>query len=229
MLLPSVPVEPKEKSLPETSKTDQSALNESGSDDRYSWTDVVVEDTVKNLIWQRREIGQQTFNGAKEYCEQLQLDGSNEWWLPEIAELRELNSQILPIFYTGIFQHPLDTDFWSGSLIGSRVWTINLWTGRAGTIDPYQNQRQFLCIRSNESGQPINSSRKAQDLGLYQKIQQANAEVVGCGFFMWAVPRNHWPCPRIKTAFTSRGIDGFTFGVRIDPGQTLDYWLTREI
>ena len=103
MMLPSAPVEPKENSLPETSKTDQLELNESGSDDRYSWTDVVVEDTVKNLIWQRREIGQQTFNGAKEYCEQLQLDGSNEWRLPEIAELRELNSQILPIFHTRIF------------------------------------------------------------------------------------------------------------------------------
>ena len=38
--------------------------------------------------------------------------------------------------------------------------------------------------------------------------------------FMWAVLRNHWPCPRIKTAFISRGIDGFTFGVGIDPGQT---------
>ena len=84
------------------SKTDQLVLNESGSDDRYSWTDVVVEDTVTNLIWQRREIGQQTFNGAKEYCEQLQwMDLTNGGY--QRSQNYELNSQILPSFTQGFF------------------------------------------------------------------------------------------------------------------------------
>ncbi|MEK9618431.1 MAG: hypothetical protein VW543_19110, partial [Deltaproteobacteria bacterium] len=130
--------------------------------------------------------------------------------LPLMSELRELNRQIKSgsEIDKEIFNQPMDNFFWSGALtdFGTRVWTLNLWTGRAGTIDPSQgDQRQFLCVRSNESGTPINGSRKAQNFGLYQKLQQANAEVVGCGFFHVGCSEKPLALPAYQDSFHIKG------------------------
>ncbi|MEL0161196.1 MAG: caspase family protein, partial [Deltaproteobacteria bacterium] len=89
MMLPSAPVEPKEKSLPEPkpsgtinlydSKTDSTGSSSSGSNGRYSWTVGTVEDSLRKLIWQRREAGDKIFEEAQRYCENLTLSEKDDW------------------------------------------------------------------------------------------------------------------------------------------------------
>ncbi|MEL0161112.1 MAG: caspase family protein, partial [Deltaproteobacteria bacterium] len=125
--LPSQPVEPPEEQI--------TMKNSSGSNNRYRWTDEIVEDKEKKLIWQRQEVGEKSYVEAQQFCEGLQLAGASNWRLPWMSELRELNRQVTSdsAVYKEIFNQPMDSFFWSGALtdMGTRVWTINLWTGRA--------------------------------------------------------------------------------------------------
>jgi len=198
LLLPSAPVESKDNALPNGdasgtvnlygSNPSQTQLSDTGSNSRYSWTAETVEDKEKELIWQRQEVEKKNFVGAQLHCEGLQLAGASDWRLPLMSELRELNRQIKSgsEIYKEIFNQPMDNFFWSGALtdMGTRVWTLNLWTGRAGTIDPKQgDQLTTMCVRNTQLGQTTNNSERTIDLVAYERIQKASIEVVGCGFF----------------------------------------------
>ena len=142
------------ENLSESKTGDSEFFMGSGSNERYHWTPKTVEDKEKKLTWQRREAGKKNYVGAQGFCEELQLAGVSDWRLPMMSELRELNRHITSesTVYKEIFNQPMDSFFWSGSLTGPRVWTINLWTGRAGTLDLKQgDQRPTMCVRSFEN------------------------------------------------------------------------------
>jgi len=145
-----------------------------GDNERYRWTTEIVEDKKEELIWQRQETGKKNFVDAQLHCEGLKLAGASDWRLPLMSELRELNRQITSDseVHKEIFNQPIDSFFWSGALtdMGTRVWTINLWTGRAERIDPKRgDQYATMCVRSSEVTEIKIASDSSKDLNNEEK------------------------------------------------------------
>jgi hypothetical protein len=122
-----------------------------------------------------------------------------------MSELRELNRQITSDseVHKEIFNQAWVSFFWTGALtdMGTRVWTINLWTGRAERIDPKRgDQYATMCVRSSEvteikmasdssnktaniEGELEQPSQKGMRYFSYNKIVDSSSKVIGCGFF----------------------------------------------
>ena len=201
--------------------------NSFGNNERYRWTTEIVEDKKEELIWQRQETGKKNFVDAQLHCEGLQLVGASDWRLPLMSELRELNRQITSDseVHKEIFNQPIDSFFWSGALtdMGTRVWTINLWTGRAGRIDPKQgDQYATMCVRSSEvteiktasnssnktanvKGELEQPSQKGMRYFSYNKIVDSSSKVIGCGFFHVGCEEKALTFPNYQPGFHIKG------------------------
>jgi hypothetical protein len=233
---------------------------DSGSNERYHWIPKTVEDKENKLIWQRREAGKKNYVGAQSFCEELQLAGVSDWRLPMMSELRELNRQITSdsTVYKEIFNQPMDSFFWSGSLtgMGTRVWTINLWTGKAGRIDPKGDRRTTMCVRSSENNWTAtysNNSIKTKNGNVeikqsfekgmsyfsYNKIVDSSSEVIGCGFFHVGCLEESLTFPNFQTGFHIKGFRRVNLwgkdrpwtdtGLQVEKGDRIYFYGTGEV
>jgi len=56
----------------------------------FSFAHIIVVDKNTNLMWQDNidtEYVKKTWEDAKQYCEDLELDGYDDWFLPTVEQL----------------------------------------------------------------------------------------------------------------------------------------------
>ncbi len=73
------------------------------------FTRVTVPDCSGKLIWQAKDGGEMTWKRASHYCHDLDLDGKDDWRLPEMEELEAaypIKSEFAP---------PVSGSFWTST------------------------------------------------------------------------------------------------------------------
>ena len=110
----------------------------------------VVTDNVTQLQWQDNETVSKTWTGAIDYCEALNLDGHNDWRLPNKKELLSIvdysryDPAINPVLTT-----PTSYDYWSSTTHAndtSSAWIVYFYDGR--TSYKYKSATfHFRCVR----------------------------------------------------------------------------------
>ena len=95
----------------------------------------VVTDSRTNLEWQDdysdngNSIKYTTWQSAIEYCENLNLDGNNDWRLPNLNELTSLvdDTTYSPAI-DGVFQNTNSNNYWSSTTYAyyyDNAWIVN--------------------------------------------------------------------------------------------------------
>ncbi|MBT4091634.1 MAG: DUF1566 domain-containing protein [Deltaproteobacteria bacterium] len=75
---------------------------------------LTVVDRQANVIWQAKDGGEMNWQQANRYCQELNLDGKNDWRLPDMEELEgafKLKSKFVP---------PISESYWSSKIISKR-------------------------------------------------------------------------------------------------------------
>ncbi len=114
----------------------------------------VVKDTVSKLEWQDNEIGSQTtWQGAIDRCEELVLDGHNDWRLPNINELKSLidRSKSNPAIVEG-FKNTSSDYYWSSTTYEdtkSSAWVVDFSYGNVGNYNKDDNS-YVRCVRDGQ-------------------------------------------------------------------------------
>lgn len=132
--------------------------------------DEVVEDIRTQLDWQRQDDGiQRNWLSAYQYCDELLLDGHDDWRLPEIDELSYIidYTNFNPSVSTGYFNNILDTYYWSGTIYAAsenEAWAVNFLDGYVSW--EYKNRDYCVrCVRSKSSNLQVVVSPTAAPQG----------------------------------------------------------------
>ncbi|WP_139786638.1 DUF1566 domain-containing protein, partial [Desulfamplus magnetovallimortis] len=119
--------------------------------------DNIVEDTQKELEWQREDDGvERTWEVACQYCEDLVLDGHSDWRIPDVEELSSIvdYTRYNPSIPANIFNNVKTINYWSGSTRASNTdfaWLVHFYHGNVGYASkPYD--KYVRCVRSGSSG-----------------------------------------------------------------------------
>ncbi|MFH2131338.1 MAG: DUF1566 domain-containing protein [bacterium] len=71
---------------------------------------LTVPDRQAKLVWQAKDGGEMTWHQADQYCRELNLDGMDDWRLPEMQELEaafQFKSEFTP---------PVSGSYWSAKI-----------------------------------------------------------------------------------------------------------------
>jgi hypothetical protein len=122
-----------------------------------------VSDTKTGLQWQRSDDGvQRAWDGAQSYCEELSLDGYDDWRLPTREELETIidHTADSPAISTEVFECRSSL-YWSGTSYAydpGDAWAVGfnyggLTTRPKGNYDPF-----VRCVRAGprRSFDPLN-------------------------------------------------------------------------
>jgi len=119
----------------------------------------IVSDSVTALEWQDdAEVGTATYSweDAITHCEELALDGFENWRLPNVNELKTLvdRSKSQPALIGTTFQfvnYLSDVDFyWSSTSVDefkNGAWVIGFYSGFIGGNDKVKGKGYTRCVR----------------------------------------------------------------------------------
>jgi Protein of unknown function (DUF1566) len=121
-------------------------------------SDELLLDEVTGLYWERL-LGQrpfQTWEGALATCEDLQLEGFNDWRLPSRIELTSILSldQLDPAIDWVAFPGTLGDWFWTSTPDAAdeqRAWYVYFYLGYPNR-DGKDNRFSVRCVRSEKAG-----------------------------------------------------------------------------
>lgn len=118
-----------------------------------SKTGNIVTDTTTGLQWQDNETVNKKWDEAIDYCEALNLDGYDDWRLPNIKELTSLvdDNNVNPSI-SSVFEHTISGYYWSSTTYsgGSDVaWGILFDSGAQSTY----GKRGGPYVRCARAGQ----------------------------------------------------------------------------
>jgi hypothetical protein len=136
-----------------------------GEDDSSKWNKAIfngkrsysfntantIKDNYTNLIWTKGDSPKKDWNGAKEYCSSLSIDGYTSWDLPTKRELQYLSDteKFAPAIDTNYFKVSRDlTHYWTKTAYeadNSEVFGINF---LLGGYDNYNKSEQgyIFCV-----------------------------------------------------------------------------------
>ena len=122
----------------------------------YSSNGTTVLDNGTGLEWQQSDDGQtRDWSQALEYCENLPLDGHNDWRLPNLRELDSIAdlTRYNPAINTDYFSCQ-SSSYWSATTdanLTNIAWDIHFYSG--GEYFGYKtNSRYVRCVRAGLSG-----------------------------------------------------------------------------
>jgi hypothetical protein len=107
-------------------------------------TEVTVLDHLSRLIWQKHIDTSARWEQAQQYCDELILDGMDNWRLPTIVELRSLDS------ISHYFPNPPYENYWSTTTFDrddSGAWIVGT-QGGVVNIDYKRNIHSIRCVRT---------------------------------------------------------------------------------
>jgi hypothetical protein len=116
--------------------------------------DETVSDNNTALMWQKQFIGEDDFEAALSYCENLTLAGDNDWRLPNIKELVSIvdYTKHWPAIDTVYFPGTHSMTYWSSttdSALPDEVWHVDFDTGSIATrLKSSQGSKYVRCVRS---------------------------------------------------------------------------------
>jgi len=123
--------------------------------------DGTVTDNNTGLMWQQSEGGQQTWEGAITYCEDLSLYDYTDWRLPNKNELNSIvdyeiyDPAIDTNFFPGVFASSPDGGalyYWSSTTLASDssyAWNISFYTGMVASGYLKSNSGCYVrCVRA---------------------------------------------------------------------------------
>ena len=188
----------------------------SESNNRYRWNDVIVKDEKEGLIWLRQDVGEKTFFGARNYCNQLDFDGRG-WRLPKDNELLNLfaGEGFMSQTKTKIFQKLSFGNYWTLSQ-NSETRLHNPWNrsdSRVSNLDLTAGRAHTTCVKVTDKNYEIFGDKVKNDLmekksvlmdldpAIFQEIGQRSSEVIGCGFFMVGCADKSLAFPTFRTDY----------------------------
>ncbi|MEA2061675.1 MAG: DUF1566 domain-containing protein [Thermodesulfobacteriota bacterium] len=144
--------------------------------------DDVVEDVHTGLEWQRADVGvARDWSDACDYCDTLELDGHDDWRIPEVEELNTIvdYTDYGPAISTEVFNRS-SMSYWSGSTNADNTdyaWVVDFYDGHVDsnnfinlgldkglkTSDYYVRCVRSALYRSFNSSTPLVISLAASD------------------------------------------------------------------
>ena len=121
----------------------------------------IVTDTTSSLQWQdnyndnKNLIKKTSWTKAIDYCENLVLDGKNDWKVPNIKELQSIiNNKEATFSLNEVFQKKKASFYWSSStykkLPYSNAWKVNF-SDSSTLRGEKKNSISFIrCVRTEE-------------------------------------------------------------------------------
>jgi hypothetical protein len=121
----------------------------------------IAKDSVTGLMWQDDADAatvQKDFDGAQQYCQDLDLGGKCDWRLPNIYELSTLldnTKSKAPCIING-FQNIISESYWSSTTTYSLDYTHNknayiIWPGDGRIDSLYKLDTYFIrCVRGKQ-------------------------------------------------------------------------------
>lgn len=125
----------------------------------------VVTDSGTGIMWQDNIEAaslQKDYSGAKKYCEDLALDGYDDWYLPTAAQLLTITDKekFNPSIRKG-FKNTASEDYWSSSIHAAhqeRVWYVHFGYGFSSDYGSKEINRHVRCARAgNNKEQSFNA------------------------------------------------------------------------
>lgn len=136
----------------------------SGTEGSYTDNgDYTITDNATGLVWQKCSRGQSgescadtaariNWQGALEYCENLDLGGRTDWRLPSLNELKSLldRSHYNPAINTTYFPATVGSYYWSSSsYVGTNsAWRVNFYNDIVGYGDKTSVTHYARCVTS---------------------------------------------------------------------------------
>jgi hypothetical protein len=121
----------------------------------------VVTDTKSSLQWQdnyndnNNFIKKTSWTKAIDYCENLVLEGENDWKVPNIKELQSIiNNEELIFGLNEIFKNKKASSYWSSTtykrLPYSNVWKVDFSNGSTLKGEKKDSISFIRCVRTEE-------------------------------------------------------------------------------
>lgn len=135
------------------------------SEQSYTVNGDEVIDNKTDLIWEKCSMSlnkDETCSGtatpatswqaALEYCENLNLEGSDAWRLPSINELKSLLNRSAPRPYIddAVFPNTENGDYWTATTSDmgfSSAWDVSFYSGYQAVVDKSNGGKFVRCVR----------------------------------------------------------------------------------
>jgi hypothetical protein len=101
--------------------------------------DGTATDNVTGLTWQKDQYPASEWETALNYCENLQLDGHNDWRLPNIRELESIRIQ------------NANYCSWDTAIFGGDCYLVGYWSSTTMVGDPHEAHGMYFWGISTES------------------------------------------------------------------------------
>ena len=115
---------------------------------------LTATDKTTSLMWQRQDDATgRTWDGAWDYCANLELSGQNDWRLPTIVELMSIvdYGAISPPTIDNIaFINTRNRFYWSSTGYvsdSSRAWAVNFFSGNVISVSKASFDADVRCVR----------------------------------------------------------------------------------
>ena len=131
--------------------------------------DGTVTDILTGLIWQKQPYADTlTWEDALVYADTLSLAGASDWRLPNIREIRSINTETIhhPSLDTALFQVQNGQKFWSSTTLRNQTAKAWYFDDQFGitTYDFKANRHEILCVRGNTMTTGITAWKSEQQV-----------------------------------------------------------------
>jgi hypothetical protein len=93
-----------------------------------------------------------TWNEAKENCEELALEGFDDWWLPSESEMSTIVDTSRPAgrkIKKGFVYYKKNATYWTSSTYAWHAWVVDFGNGASYTL-PKEERRFVRCVRCSD-------------------------------------------------------------------------------
>ena len=158
---------------------------------RVDYKDVVF-DTQKQLMWQddsSAKTVKKNWQGAIDYCEELSLAGFNDWYLPNIDELKSIvDKSNSPAIVSG-FKNTASYYYWSSTTYAGYTdfaWVVDFNYGYTN----YDYETYSLYVRCVRGGQYFDPLTIGGDINITSEVNGTLTLTAtpnfGCNFASWS-------------------------------------------